>query len=134
MSLTPLYHFHPLPKYLDISRVITAESSPMHIQLAAGLEPETFGYRAQVTSHQASLKLSENLNVQKVIRLILAPKFGYYRLHYWQPFHSLDEMQICLNQAFSIPFQEIEILSPKKRKITTKIFIVQRCIQVPTNI
>ena len=51
MSLTPLYHFHPLHKYLDISRVITGESSPMHIQLAAGLEPETFGYRAQVTIH-----------------------------------------------------------------------------------
>ena len=29
--LTPLYHFHPLHGHLDISRAITAESSPLHI-------------------------------------------------------------------------------------------------------
>ena len=29
--LTPLYHFHPLHRRLDISQVITAESSPLHI-------------------------------------------------------------------------------------------------------
>ena len=29
--LTPLYHFHPLPRHLDISQAITAESSPLHI-------------------------------------------------------------------------------------------------------
>ena len=37
ISLTPHYHFHPLHTHLDISRAITAESSPLHI-LAAGLE------------------------------------------------------------------------------------------------
>ena len=31
ISLTPHYHFHPLNRYLDISRAITAESSPLHI-------------------------------------------------------------------------------------------------------
>ena len=31
ISLTPHYHFHPLHRYLDISRVITTESSPLHI-------------------------------------------------------------------------------------------------------
>ena len=31
ISLTPLYHFHPLHRHLDISRVITAESSPLNI-------------------------------------------------------------------------------------------------------
>ena len=31
ISLTPHYHFHPLRRHLDISRTITAESSPMHI-------------------------------------------------------------------------------------------------------
>ena len=32
-SLTPHYHFHPLHRhYLDISRTITAESSPLHIR------------------------------------------------------------------------------------------------------
>ena len=30
ISLTPLYHFHPLQRHLDINRPITAESSPLH--------------------------------------------------------------------------------------------------------
>ena len=30
-SLSPLYHFHPLRRHLDISQAITAESSPLHI-------------------------------------------------------------------------------------------------------
>ena len=31
ISLTPRYHFHPLHRHLDISRAITAESSPLRI-------------------------------------------------------------------------------------------------------
>ena len=31
IPLTPHYHFHLLYKHLDISRAITAESSPLHI-------------------------------------------------------------------------------------------------------
>ena len=31
ISLTPHYHLHPLHRHLDISRAITAESSPLHI-------------------------------------------------------------------------------------------------------
>ena len=31
ISLTPHYYFHPLHRHLDISWVITAESSPLHI-------------------------------------------------------------------------------------------------------
>ena len=31
ISLTPYYHFHPVHRHLDISRAITAESSPLHI-------------------------------------------------------------------------------------------------------
>ena len=31
VSLTPLYHLHPLHRHLDISHVITAESLPLHI-------------------------------------------------------------------------------------------------------
>ena len=31
ISLTPLYHFHPLHRHLDISWAITAESSPLNI-------------------------------------------------------------------------------------------------------
>ena len=37
ISLTPHYHFHPLHRNLDISRAITAESSPLHI--ASGISP-----------------------------------------------------------------------------------------------
>ena len=44
--LIPLYHFHPLHKHLDIRRAINAESSPL--RLTAGLEPGTFGFRAQI--------------------------------------------------------------------------------------
>ena len=29
--LTPLYHFHPLDRHLDISQAIAAKSSPLHI-------------------------------------------------------------------------------------------------------
>ena len=31
IPLTPYYHFHPLHRHLDISRAITAQSSPLHI-------------------------------------------------------------------------------------------------------
>ena len=31
ISLTPHYHFQPLHRHLDISRAVTAESSPLHI-------------------------------------------------------------------------------------------------------
>ena len=47
--LTPHYHFHLLYRHLDISWVITAESSPLYI--ANSLEPRTFGFRAQVHNH-----------------------------------------------------------------------------------
>ena len=50
-SLTPHYNFHPLHRHVDISRAITAGGSPLCTKLAAGLEPETFGFRAQVANH-----------------------------------------------------------------------------------
>ena len=31
ISLTPHYHFHPLHSHLDVSRAVTAESTPLHI-------------------------------------------------------------------------------------------------------
>ena len=31
ISLSPLYYFHPLHRHLDISRAITADSSPLYI-------------------------------------------------------------------------------------------------------
>ena len=51
IPLTPHYHFYPIHRHLDISRAITAESSLLHIYLAAELEPGTFGFRAQVGNH-----------------------------------------------------------------------------------
>ena len=36
ISLTPHCHFHPLHRHLDISRAITAESSPLHIAMING--------------------------------------------------------------------------------------------------
>ena len=41
ISLIPHYHFHPLHRHLDISRAMTAESSPLHITSS----------RAQVLNH-----------------------------------------------------------------------------------
>ena len=35
ISLSPLYHFHLLHRHLDISRAITAESSPLHIAIVS---------------------------------------------------------------------------------------------------
>ena len=31
ISLTPVYHFHPLHRHIDIRRIIIAESAPLHI-------------------------------------------------------------------------------------------------------
>ena len=31
ISLTPLYHFHPLHRHLDVSQAITADSSLLHV-------------------------------------------------------------------------------------------------------
>ena len=39
ISLTPHYHFHPLHRHLEISRSITAESSPLHISISHSYVP-----------------------------------------------------------------------------------------------
>ena len=49
-SLIPLYHFHSIHKHFITNWTITAESPPLHM-LTAGLEPGTFGFRAQVANH-----------------------------------------------------------------------------------
>ena len=52
----PLYHFHPLHRHLDISQMITAESSPL--QKASSQTPTgTFGFRAQVERKLLTTKL-----------------------------------------------------------------------------
>ena len=46
ISLTPLYHFHPFHRYLEVSRAVTAESSPLHIA-NSWTGTGTFGFQAQ---------------------------------------------------------------------------------------
>ena len=41
-ALIPHYNFHPLHRHLNLIRVITAESSPLHIA-SIQLEPGSFG-------------------------------------------------------------------------------------------
>ena len=54
--LTPLYHFHPLHRQLDIIKVITAESSSLHIaSIVADLEPG-FSERKSLTTKLRPLK------------------------------------------------------------------------------
>ena len=43
VSLTPLCHFHPLCRHLDISWAIATESSPLHIA-SSRTEPGTFSF------------------------------------------------------------------------------------------
>ena len=50
ITLTPLYHFHPLHRQLDISRAITAGSSPLHIA-SSRTRTGTFRFRVQVANH-----------------------------------------------------------------------------------
>ena len=55
ISLALPCHFHPLHRHLDVSRAITAESSPLHISYrSVKLEPGTFDFRAQVANHYAT--------------------------------------------------------------------------------
>ena len=44
ISLTPHYYFHPLHRHLDISRAITAESSPLHIASIFDFRPQVANY------------------------------------------------------------------------------------------
>ena len=50
ISLTPLYHFHPLHRYLDISRAIIADSSILHITTSS-TRTGTVGFWAQVANN-----------------------------------------------------------------------------------
>ena len=50
ISLTPLNHFHPLHKHLDISQVITVEISPLHIARDQN-QTGNLSFEAQVAYH-----------------------------------------------------------------------------------
>ena len=52
ISLTPLYHFHPLYRHLDIELARQLmQSAHFCTELAVGLETGTFDFRAQVANH-----------------------------------------------------------------------------------
>ena len=50
ISLTSLYHLHSIHRHLDISWVITAESSPRHI-VSSQAPTGILCFRAQVANH-----------------------------------------------------------------------------------
>ena len=50
-SFTSVYHFHPLPQHLDISREIAAESSPLQIANSRAQTGNLFGFHLQVANH-----------------------------------------------------------------------------------
>ena len=50
ISLTPFYNFHALRRRLDISRAITAGSSPLHI-VSSRTRTGPFGFQAHVPNH-----------------------------------------------------------------------------------
>ena len=54
ISLTLQFHFHSLHRYLDISRAIAAESSPLHI---ASSRTRIGNLRTQVANHLATRPL-----------------------------------------------------------------------------
>ena len=64
--LTPLYHFHPLHRHLDISRAITAESSPLHSwQPDSSREPLVSERKSLTTKLRALIYLTTFFGVCK---------------------------------------------------------------------
>ena len=66
ISLTPHYQFHPLHRHLDISRVVTAESSPLHIASSRtqnGREPLLSECKSLTTKLRALLLLYTSFKV-----------------------------------------------------------------------
>ena len=80
ISLYPNSHFHPFHRHLDISRVITAESSPLHIASSQTRTGRTFGFQAQVASHQATNK---NMNTY-LSNIKISSYFSFWKLEYYQ--------------------------------------------------
>ena len=69
---------HLLHRYLDISRAITAESSPLHIT-GSRARTGSFGFREQVANYQATRALYELLN-NKITSLRHVCHFGLITL------------------------------------------------------
>ena len=62
ICLTPLCHFHPLHKHLDISQTITAEISPLHIASSQTRAEPLFSEREWLSTKLCGLELNYNVN------------------------------------------------------------------------
>ena len=78
ISLTSLYHFHPLHEQLDISRAITVESSPLHITSSPTQtgklwfpSREQFSYTTKVVS----LTKAVSFTIELVLKIELRVSF-----------------------------------------------------------
>ena len=60
ISLTPFYHFHPLHRHLDISRVITAENSPLHTVEPLVSERKSLTTKLRSLNSQVTLVISRH--------------------------------------------------------------------------
>ena len=74
--LTPLYHFHPLHRHIDISQMTTAESPPLHIasswtQMAEPLVSECKLLATKLCTLKGRIKIKE------LTRLIMYSKYFY---------------------------------------------------------
>ena len=61
LSLTALYHFHPLYRHLDINLTITAEISPPHIASSRITKLRLFKYARMLSFQQEMILLEESL-------------------------------------------------------------------------
>ena len=89
--LTPLYHFHPLHRHLDISRAITAESSLLHIA----------GSRTPLVSERKLLTTTCSENMQQIYWRTPMPKCDLNRVTlqlYWN--HTLAFVFSCKFAAY----------------------------------
>ena len=70
VSLYPLYHYHPLHRHLDISRAITAESSPLHIASSRTLVSVRMSLTYKILYQQLLILLSfiMELKHERIIR------------------------------------------------------------------
>ena len=85
--LTPLYHFHPLHRHLDISRAITAESSPVHI---AGSRTRTgnLWFPSEVANHQTTRPLTTKLALDTRLFPILPLPLVFLFFFNWDSPHA----------------------------------------------
>ena len=85
--LIRLYHFHPLHRYLDISRVITAESSPLHIGSSRSRTGNLWFPSAianlQVANHKSTITLMRGNMHDKLSNIKFLLQIQFFK-NYWR--------------------------------------------------